>query len=379
MSMPGFGVDTPHLSSKLEQRLKKAHEVLSRNRTSLLLTLKSGEKLSYAEVGDRNGIPTLWINGPTANRFLIALYDEVCTELGVRLISFDRPGRGASSPLKDPKYWTFASFADYIDEATDLLEIPKFYVVAHSFGTSYALAAYEKLSHKIIGAFRFLATWAPSNLPCMPSSYALQRSLPTSALRTLTSISQSSWLASLTSTSVPCQMGAIGAREKDILNDGYSKRILEKCKLEHDGDSYKAYELDWLLALEVQHKFSFDHRKLKCSVKCWHGMDDSITPLGAAMWMQREMDHFLLYAVEGATHNIHFDGAIVKAVFADICADALARKAKETEEQAQQQPAVEPTNEETRPAATNEQNVPEQASVQPPAPQYPEEQNVWQQ
>ena len=57
-------------------------------------------------------------------------------------------------------------------------------------------------------------------------------------------------------------------------------------------------------------------------------MDDSITPLGAAMWMQREMDSFLLYAVEGATHNIHLDLPIVKAMFADICAENLAGKAR---------------------------------------------------
>jgi hypothetical protein len=83
------------------------------------------------------------------------------------------------------------------------------------------------------------------------------------------------------------------------------------------------YELDWLLALETTKPLGYNHRDLDCSIKCWHGMDDSITPLGAAMWMQREMNHFLLFAVEGATHNIHLDFAIVKAVFADIKADYI--------------------------------------------------------
>lgn len=68
------------------------------------------------------------------------------------------------------------------------------------------------------------------------------------------------------------------------------------------------------MALEAQKPMGYNHKLLKCSIKCWHGMDDSITPLGAAMWMQREMDHFLLFAVEGATHNIHLDFAIVVIV-----------------------------------------------------------------
>lgn len=112
------------------------------------------------------------------------------------------------------------------------------------------------------------------------------------------------------------------------MNDFCNREILERLGDDHLGDSYAAYELDWLLALEVQKPLGYNHRSIKVPIKCWHGMDDSITPLGAAMWMQREMDSFLLYAVEGATHNIHLDLAIVKAMFADICAENLAGKAR---------------------------------------------------
>lgn len=103
--------------------------------------------------------------------------------------------------------------------------------------------------------------------------------------------------------------------------------ILERLGSDHLGDSYPAYELDWLLALEIQKPLGYNHKSIKAPVKCWHGMDDSITPLGASMWMQREMDNFLLYAVEGATHNIHLDLAIVKALFADIVAHNMMTKA----------------------------------------------------
>jgi hypothetical protein len=77
---------------------------------SQVLRLKSGEQISYAEVGVKEGIPVIWVGGPCSNRYIIALYSDVCTELGLRLICFDRPGRGASTPLRNPKDWTFASF-----------------------------------------------------------------------------------------------------------------------------------------------------------------------------------------------------------------------------------------------------------------------------
>jgi pimeloyl-ACP methyl ester carboxylesterase len=264
--------------------------------------------------------------------------------------------------------------SDYIDELTDLLNIPKFFVIGNSFGTSYALAAYEKLKHKIIGPLRFLAVWAPSNLPCMPSSYAIQRSLPTKFFRALTSFSQSPTVASLAYQIVPMQMGKIGSREKGAVHDLYAKEVLDVMNADHQGDAFKAYELDWLLALEVQKPLGFSHRSLKCAVKCWHGMEDSITPLGAAMWMQREMDHFLLYAVEGATHNIHLDFAIAKAVFADISAEIMASKADELKKETEAIEVNEPVPENVQTA----EDTPVTESNDAPAEIPGVNDNVWQ-
>lgn len=130
---------------------------------------------------------------------------------------------------------------DYILEATELLGIHKFYIVAHSFGCSYVLASWPKLKPRVLGGLRFLATWAPSNLPCMPTSYAVQRSIPTKFLRVLTSLSKSSTLSSLSYQVVPTQMGNIGNREKECLSDSFHKEVLEKVGDEHLGDSYNAY------------------------------------------------------------------------------------------------------------------------------------------
>lgn len=211
----------------------------------------------------------------------------------------------------------------YLDEATDILGISKFYVVAHSLGSSYALACYDKLKHKIIGSVHILACWAHSNLPCMPVSYALQRSVPTGVLRRFIKYFTR---ASGALTFMPTQMGSVGYREKLIGQDVHVREILDCMQDEVSTEDYAAYELDWMVALEIRHPFAFSHRALKCAVKCWHGMDDDVCPLGVAMWMQREMSQFLLFAVEGATHNIHLDFSIVKALFADICAEAMTAK-----------------------------------------------------
>lgn len=164
IEMFGYGSSAKRLpSSRDAVAYKKAHEFLTSPKSSLLLRLKSGEVMTYCQVGDSQGIPVLWIAGPISNRFVIGLYEQLCIDLGIRLLCFDRPGRGASTPLKNPKEWGFDSWHPYLEEAMDILKIEKFYLVAHSFGCAYALANYEKLKHRIIGSLRFLATWAPTN------------------------------------------------------------------------------------------------------------------------------------------------------------------------------------------------------------------------
>jgi pimeloyl-ACP methyl ester carboxylesterase len=366
--MIGFGSTSDYIpSGKEAAKFQKSHDLLSSPRMSQTLKLASGEQISFAQVGDKEGIPAIWFGGPANNRHIIGLYHEMCLDLGIKLICFDRPGRGASTPLRNPKEWTFSSWAAYIDEATDLLGISQFYAIGHSFGCSYILASYSKLQGKILGSLRFLATWAPSNLPCMPTSYALQRSLPTKMFRALTSFSQNPTVSSLAYQLVPCQMGAIGNRESNSIHDPFVREVLDRVSADHLGDSYPAYELDWLLALEVQKPLGYNHKSLKCSIKCWHGMDDSITPLGAAMWMQREMDHFLLFAVEGGTHNIHLDFAIVKALFADIKAEHISRQAAAVKEQTEdviqqdvhsnQETVVNSTSPPTSPTEANEESL----------------------
>jgi hypothetical protein len=123
-------------------------------------------------------------------------------------------------------------------------------------------------------------------------------------------------------------MGGVGCREEEFAGKIGSKEILECMQNEILTDDYAAYEMDWLLALEIRRPLNINHKQLNCKVRCWHGMSDDITPLGAAMWMQREMKNFLLYAVEGATHNIFMDFSIVRALLSDINEEVLTLKGK---------------------------------------------------
>ena len=83
-------------------------------RFSLMINLDSGKQVSFSEGGDRAGIPVIFIPGASGNRFWTVIYDDLAREHGIRLITFDRPGRGGCEPLK--KGWGFHSWAGKILE-----------------------------------------------------------------------------------------------------------------------------------------------------------------------------------------------------------------------------------------------------------------------
>jgi pimeloyl-ACP methyl ester carboxylesterase len=68
------------------------------NDTSATMTLPDGRKLGYAEYGLPAGKPILYHHGFPGSRLEAAQHHNLCKELGLRMISIDRPGYGWSSP-----------------------------------------------------------------------------------------------------------------------------------------------------------------------------------------------------------------------------------------------------------------------------------------
>ena len=69
--------------------------------------------------------------------------------LGIRWVSYDRPGYGGSSPYRDRDV---ASAADYVSCVADALGIDRFAVMGHSGGGPHALACGALLPERVLGA-----------------------------------------------------------------------------------------------------------------------------------------------------------------------------------------------------------------------------------
>ena len=98
--------------------------------------LPGGRRLAWSEWGPQRGVPVLLCPGAAQSRGL-GFGTDVVDELGVRLISVDRPGLGASDPAPGR---TLLDWADDIAALTAERGCERFSVVGYSTGAPFALA-----------------------------------------------------------------------------------------------------------------------------------------------------------------------------------------------------------------------------------------------
>jgi pimeloyl-ACP methyl ester carboxylesterase len=98
--------------------------------------LADGRLLGWAEWGPADGVPVLFCPGAATSRWL-GFGAEAVRALGVRLVSVDRPGLGASTPAPGR---TLSDFADDIRQFCELRGWQRPVMVGNSQGAPFALA-----------------------------------------------------------------------------------------------------------------------------------------------------------------------------------------------------------------------------------------------
>jgi pimeloyl-ACP methyl ester carboxylesterase len=109
------------------------------------LRLHDGRWLGYDESGDPNGAPVLFFHGFGTTR-VVCPPDDSARRLGLRLIAFDRPGIGLSTPQPGRQ---LLDWPTDVEEAAGQLGLDKFSVVGWSGGGPYALASAFALANRV--------------------------------------------------------------------------------------------------------------------------------------------------------------------------------------------------------------------------------------
>ncbi len=111
--------------------------------------LRSGRRLAYQEDGDPNGQPVLFCHGWPASRLQGAGFGIEARELGLRILSPDRPGIGLSSPQTGR---CLMDWPPLVAEMMDQLSIDRFAILGVSGGGPYTLATAWALGARVRAA-----------------------------------------------------------------------------------------------------------------------------------------------------------------------------------------------------------------------------------
>jgi pimeloyl-ACP methyl ester carboxylesterase len=115
---------------------------------------------AWATTGDEHAPTVVYLHGTPGSRDDVP-YRDVVTDIGARLLTFDRPGYGASPALPD------ASLLDVARRALadiDALGVGRFAVLGWSGGGPHALAC-AAFAPERVTAVGLLASWAPMRPP----------------------------------------------------------------------------------------------------------------------------------------------------------------------------------------------------------------------
>lgn len=114
--------------------------------TENLIQLPDGAVVAYEEYGDPNGVPVIFCHGWPSSRSMARLTDEPARELGIRIVSLDRPGICGSSFQPNRK---LSDWPRLLEQVVEHLDLREFRVLAISGGAPYAYATAVAMPERV--------------------------------------------------------------------------------------------------------------------------------------------------------------------------------------------------------------------------------------
>jgi len=111
-----------------------------------LIELGDNRVLALEEYGDRKGVPVIFCHGWPSSRTMAQLTDDAARDLGIRIISPDRPGISGSSFQPDRKLLDWPAT---VCRLADNLRLAEFRILAISGGAPYAYATARAMPERV--------------------------------------------------------------------------------------------------------------------------------------------------------------------------------------------------------------------------------------
>jgi pimeloyl-ACP methyl ester carboxylesterase len=269
-----------------------------------------GRELAVDVVGDPDAYPVFLMHGMPGSRIGPRPRSIVLYRLGVRLISYDRPGYGRSSRMRGRS--VFDAGAD-VAAIADYLRLGKFSVVGRSGGGPHAMAA-AAYSPDRVERVALLVSSAPSDaegLDWFEGMVESNREAYTAADRQVAA-ERAGDAREAEEREVGALIEKLRARASEVSEDPESlitqidpgltsadRRVIGNVGLRalltdtyteavrgQQGPNSGGW-IDDAIALRKQ--WGFKLNQVTCRVLLWHGMNDRFVPVGHTEWLAEQL------------------------------------------------------------------------------------------
>jgi pimeloyl-ACP methyl ester carboxylesterase len=241
-----------------------------------------GRTVAYAEYGDPEGRPVLFLHGTPGSRLLGALFEGVARDEGVRVLAPDRPGCGVSEPHPGR---TLSDTGEFLAPVLRDAGVSRAGVVGFSGGGPHALAFAATHADLVAGVDVVAGAVPPALRESTPRT---QRILGTLARRTPTLLSgllrAQGWVAGRGSPDAVVSQYTTGDRPAELTEEDAElvrKDFLEAVTNHRSGTVTESALLD--------REWDFDPAGVDVPVRLHHGERDANVPVAGAHRLADEL------------------------------------------------------------------------------------------
>jgi pimeloyl-ACP methyl ester carboxylesterase len=263
----------------------------------------NGDRVAFSEYGDVSGEPVMFCHGWPSSRIMAQFIDDAARELGLRIISPDRPGIAESSFAVNRK---LLDWPPLVSELADFLHLERFRVLGISGGAPYAYALAWALPERVravavvsgapdiaelsdhsglLPLYRWLM-WAEKRLPPPLCRFGFRLARPFLSLRP-------------PRRSRPWLLKFLQPFDADSLRD---EKAFEAC-FESQRRAWKNSAEGVMADAQLfAQPWGFSLNELRMPIRLWHGDSDRSFSLGTAREMAKKIPNCEFRVIECAGH-----------------------------------------------------------------------------
>jgi pimeloyl-ACP methyl ester carboxylesterase len=254
--------------------------------------LGDGRTLRVREDGDLRGSPVFSFHGTPGSRLLYPKHVQDAARRGLRLIGYDRPGYGGSTPKPGRR---MVEAAGDVAAIADALGLDRFALWGHSGGGGPALACAAALPRRVVAAASLAGTapfpaegirWYDGMGELNVSDFKLMMSDRTAWEARLAHDAQEMKEASteqlgefLSSLISDVDRGALTVQLGEFLQE----QVREGLR-----GGYEGLKEDNLLGAEP---WGFEFSSIRVPLQLWHGAHDRFVPFSHGQWLAARLPH----------------------------------------------------------------------------------------